>query len=104
MGLVFAIGGLWTGDEWLRRLVGAAFVFLGAANFYLSGRIYNAVAQTMPPEGDDVFTRIVGYSMGVVAAFGLFYLSVGLLILLSPSLRAFFRYQREGLQMLFDEA
>jgi hypothetical protein len=34
----------------------------------------------------------------VIGVFGLIYLVMGLLFLLSPSMKAFFRYQREGPQ------
>lgn len=96
LGLALGVVLLWDGDTWLRWLMGTAFVVTGGVSVLVSGWLLFRFAEVTPPAATGLFVQAVGYPLGIVAALGLFHLTAGLLLLLSPSMRAFFRYQREG--------
>lgn len=96
VGVFCAIVGLWQGDVWLRRLVGGMFLLTGASTLYLSIRSMVALQGKMQPHDPDFLIETVGTAFLIFGVFGVMYLLVGLLFLFSPSMRAFFRYQREG--------
>ena len=95
IGFALAVAFLWQGDVWLRWLVGAACVFSGGLLAFVSGRVLVKLAGVTPPEATGFFLQVAGYPIGLVGIFGLLYVVAGLLFLFSPSMRAFFRYQRE---------
>ena len=90
-----AVAFLWQGDTWLRWLVGAACLLSGGLLAFICGRVLLKLAGETPPAATEVFMQVVGYPIGLVGVYGLLYVLAGLLFLFSPSLRAFFRYQRE---------
>lgn len=92
----FAVAYLWQGDVWLRWLVGVACVFSGGLLAFVSGRVLVKLAGVTPPEATGFFMQAAGYPIGLIGVVGLLYVAAGLLFLFSPSLRAFFRHQREG--------
>ena len=96
LGTALAVGFLWQGDVWLRWLVGIALVLWGGLMTFVSAHVLILLAKRTPPDDAGFYMRWVGYPIGIFALFGLFYLTAGLLFLISPSMRAFFRYQREG--------
>jgi hypothetical protein len=102
IGVFCAIVGLWQGDEWLRRLVGGMFLLMGASQLYLSIRSMGALERKTPPGDANVLIDLVGTAFLMIGAFAVIYLIMGLLFLLSPSMKAFFRYQREGPQWQTD--
>jgi len=85
---------LWQGEVWLRWLVGIAYVFSGSVLVYVSARLFRIFAEEMPPKSSSLM-QVVGYPIRFVGLFGLLNVIAGLLFLFSPSMRAFFRYQRE---------
>lgn len=82
------------GEVWLVRHMIAYFLLMGLADLVIAGKIMTAVlAETPPGAGGavlDIFLRVCG----VLAAFGLFHIIVGLLLWWLPSIRAYFAYQR----------
>jgi len=107
--LAASVAFLWQGDRWLRWLVGAVYVFSGGVQIYLMAHFLGKLAQgnigaDVPPEKAAIVLRVLGAPIGVIGVFGLLHLLAGLLFLLSPSMIAFFRYQREGPQWWFYEA
>jgi hypothetical protein len=94
--LVFMVLILWQGDTFYRWLVGLTCILSGLPLAVIAGRVIVATAEVTPPEATGFFMQIVGYPMGFLGLIGLCYMIVGLLFLVSPSLRAFFRHQREG--------
>jgi hypothetical protein len=96
IGFALAVAFLWQGENWLRWLVGVACILSGGALAFVSGRLLIRFAGVTPPDATGFFMQIAGYPLGIVGLIGLFYLIAGLLFLFSPSLQAFFRYQREG--------
>lgn len=96
VGFAAAIAFLWTGDVWLRWLVGVGCVLIGGLLAFVSGRILFQLAGETPPEATRVFMLVAGYPVGLVGLLGLLHVLAGLLFLFSPSMRAFFRHQREG--------
>jgi hypothetical protein len=99
IGVAMAVGFLWQGDVWLRWAVGAACVVVGAPQVFVSGHLLYKLAKVTPPKATGFLTQVVGSALGVIGLIGLFYLAAGLLFLFSPSMWAFFRYQREGRRM-----
>jgi hypothetical protein len=95
LGIAMTVVFLWQGDIWLRWLVGILFVFKGSGQVYISGWLLAKLAGVTPPEATGFFMQAAGYPIGLVGVFGLLYVLAGLLFLVSPSMRAFFRYQRE---------
>lgn len=96
VGCALAVACLWQGDVWLRWLVGIACVFCGGLQTFVSGLLLVKLAGVTPPDATWFFMQAIGYPIGLIGVIGLLYVIVGLLFLLSPSMRAFFRYQREG--------
>jgi hypothetical protein len=94
LGMICAVIGLWQGDEWLRRLLGAGLLLMGGSQIYLALRHVLAVRQKM--ESGDEILKIVETAFWGIAIFGALYACMGLVLLWSPNLRAFLRYQREG--------
>ena len=94
LGMICAVIGVWQGDEWLRRLLGAGLLFMGGSQIYLAVRHILAVRQKM--ETGDQILRILETAFWGMAIFGTLYACMGLVLLLSPSLRAFLSYQRQG--------
>src|SRR5688500_3181005 len=94
LGMICAVIGVWQGDEWLRRLLGAGLLLLGGSQIYLAVRHILAVRQKM--EAGDQILRILETAFWGIAFFGVCYACMGLVLLLSPSLRAFLSHQREG--------
>lgn len=95
IGFAVAVAFLWQGDVWLRWLVGVACVLSGGLLAFVSGRVLVKLSEATPPETTGFFMQVAGYPIGVIAGVGLLYVLAGLLFLFAPSLRAFFRYQRE---------
>src|ERR1700721_3486787 len=95
LGIAMTVALLWQGDIWLRWLVGLLFVFTGGVRVYISGLVLAKLAGVTPPEATGFFMQAAGYPIGLIGVFGLLYVLAGLLFLVSPSMRAFFRYQRE---------
>ena len=60
----------------------------------MSGRVLFRAAEVTLPESSDFFKQLLVYPMVVIALWGLAFLAAGLAFLFSPSMRAFFRYQR----------
>lgn len=96
VGLAVAVAGLWLGDVWLRWLVGVACIVTGGYSALVSGWLLVKLADGIPPEAARFFIWAAGLPIGLIGLVGLLYVLAGLLFLFSPSLRAFFRYQREG--------
>jgi hypothetical protein len=95
LALALAVVFLWNGDEWLRRLVGVACVLTGGMSAYVSVRVLIKLARVTPPKATAFLMDLAGYPLGMMALFGVLYLTAGLLFLFSPSMGAFFRYRRE---------
>ena len=85
---------LWYGDIWVRWLIGAAVALSGGLVVFVCARVLIKLANVTPPRLTDFFIQTVGYPVGIVATIGALHLIAGLLLLFSPSIRAFFRYQR----------
>jgi hypothetical protein len=95
VGFALAVACLWQGDIWLRWLVGVACIVSGGFLAFISGQVLLRLAAVTAPEAAGFFMRVAGYPIGLVGLFGLIYVLVGLLFLFSPSMRAFFKYQRQ---------
>ena len=93
--IAISVAYIWEGENWLRCLLGAAFVLHGAVQLWLGGRVLIAFAEKTPPKAAGYFWQVIGIPFGIIALIGLFYVMAGLLFLFSPSMRAFFKYQRE---------
>lgn len=90
-----AVGFLFYGDNTIRWLVGGGSIFEGALTTYLMGFVIWALYARTPPDKMDVF-RMAALPFGMILVFGVLHILMGLIVLLWPSLQAFFRYQREG--------
>ena len=90
-----AVALLWQGENWLRWLVGMACLLAGGLQLFVAGRVLIRLAEVTPPEATGFFLQVAGYPLGVVGLMGLLELLAGLAFLVLPSVRAFFRYQRE---------
>jgi hypothetical protein len=101
VGLVIAVAFLWQGDIWLRWLVGVACILSGGVQAFISGRVLFKLVAVTPPEATGFLLQVAGYPLGLFGVFGLLYVLAGALFLLSPSMRAFFRYQRERPRISF---
>jgi len=95
-GFALAVALLWYGDVWLRWIIGFLCLLSGALPLYVSGNVLVKLAKMTPPEASGVFAQLVAYPVALVGVVSLMYVVAGLLFLFSPSLRAFFRYQRLG--------
>ena len=104
VGFALAVAFLWQGDVWLRWLVGLMCIFSGGLLAFVCGQLLVKLAGVTPPEGAGFFMQIAGFPVGLVGVFGLLHVVAGLLFLASPSIRAFFRYQREGPRVSIETA
>ncbi len=102
IGLSLAIAFLWQGDQWLQWLVGLGYILAGGLMAFATGRLLFKLAEVTPPEGAGFFMQVIGLPIGLIFVLGILHLLAGLCILFLPSLRAFFRYQRTGPQMLIE--
>jgi hypothetical protein len=96
LAFVVAVALLWNGENWLRWLVGVACVVYGGGLALVSSHLLIKFGGITPPNATGNFMHVIGYPLVIVGFLAVFYLGAGLAFLLSPSLRAFFRYQREG--------
>ena len=90
-----AVAFLWQGENWLRWLVGVACLLVGGLKLFVAGTILIRLAEVTPPEATGFFMQVAGYRLGIVGLLGLLELLAGLAFLTLPSVRAFFRHQRE---------
>jgi hypothetical protein len=100
----WAVAYLWRGDNWLRWLVGVACTLVGGLELFASGYLLIRLAGVTPPEATGFFMQAAGYPLGAVALIGLWELLAGLAFLALPSVRAFFRYQREQRSKVYVES
>jgi len=94
IGFSFAIAFLWHGDVWGRWLVGLACVIVGGTQAYSVGRVIVALKEIAPPDANDSPLRPLASVLGLAAAIALLHIVAGLIILISPSIRAFLRHQK----------
>ena len=96
--ICFCVGltALWDGEYRFRWFMGGSIALIGSLQIFVIARILLKLSDLVTQDTLDLFMRVAGYPLGLVMAVGLFYLVAGLLLLFSPSIRAFFRYQREG--------
>ena len=95
LGFALGVVCLWQGENWLRWLLALALVVIGGSHLFVVARLTSLVAKETPPQHAGFFLELLGLPLGLVGAIGLFYLSAGLVLLMSPSVKAFFAYQRE---------
>jgi hypothetical protein len=93
--LIFAIpvAVLWFGDAWLRWIVSASCFLTGVLFLFVSIRLLITFGEP-PPQSLGIFIQRGSYPLGLIVAFGVFYLAAGMLFVFSPSVRAFFEHQR----------
>lgn len=96
LGLVFMMIVLRDGDHWVRWMLGAVSLAKGGASTYLAIRIGLVVWQVFPKAKHPEVREMVDGILGIYLLGGLFYLIVTAILFLSPSFKAFMRYQREG--------
>lgn len=85
---------LWWGDQVLRWMAAGTCFLQGALPLYGSAHLAYRLAEVTPPGQADFLTKVLGPALTLLAAYGLFYLITGAVILFSPSLTAFFKHQR----------
>jgi hypothetical protein len=94
-GFALAVVYLWQGHIWLRWLVGGACLLAGGLATFVSGLVLMSFAGRTPPDATGLLIQVARNLAGILGLFGLLYVVAGLLFLFSPSMRAFYRYQRE---------
>ena len=86
---------MWQGDIWLRRLVEIWQMMSGALEVYVGAKIYMTLRGVTPPENPQLLNETFGFPLAMLVAFGFFWVLAGVFLLFSPSLSAFFSYQRD---------
>lgn len=96
LGVLCAVIALWYGELLMQRLVGGMYILIGASQLYLAIRSLQQLQPKLTPDNAEFLIATLGTAFYIIAAFAVVYLLLGLLFLFSPSMSAFFRYQREG--------
>lgn len=86
---------LWEGEKWAIGMTAASCIISGAAKIVLCARLLIPLALVTPAKFIEVFLLVAVPTLLFIGLPGALYLSAGLTFLLSPSVRAFFAYQRE---------
>jgi hypothetical protein len=100
LGFVMAVMFLWHGDVWLQWVPGVCCTVYGAVLWLVSFSVMVKRAGVNPPKADEALEQFTPYTFDIIFSLGLgmlglLYLMAGLLFLFSPSMRAFFEYQRD---------
>lgn len=94
-----AVACLWWGSIFTRWLVGLSCLLSGGLQVLVAVRLLVKLAERTPLEATGFFLQVAVFPIGVFGLFGLLYCLAGLLFLFSPSMRAFFQYQQEGIKV-----
>jgi Domain of unknown function (DUF4375) len=86
---------LWRGESWARWLVSIGCLLSGGTRLLVVGSLAVELARFTPPEAVGFFVQVVVRTLGLLALQGLVEFVAGLVYLLSPSVRAFLKHQRE---------
>jgi hypothetical protein len=93
VGFAIILAFVWYGDRSMRLLLGWVSLLIGGLQVFTCVRIFTKLALRTPPKAAGFLMQFAGYSLGIVAAIGLFYFVAGLSFLASPSLKAFCHYR-----------
>lgn len=93
--LAMCVGYLWEGEKWLIWLVSLACVVAGGSQLFACIYLVVSLAWMTPFKASWVFLMFAQPTVLLLGVPGAINMTAGLLFLLSPSLKAFFQYQRE---------
>jgi hypothetical protein len=99
LALCAAVAWLWSGNTWLKWLVGLGCAVSGGLVAFSCGTAIVLLARMTPPDDPGLF-RVIALPLAIVGGVGALNLAAGLLMLYSPALNAFFKHQREGPDLL----